>query len=48
MDVSLDIIAMKFGLESMASRRLYNDIAFVHKLINSKLSFLELDSLEGR
>jgi len=36
-DVSVDIIAMEFGLESLASRRLYNDIAFVHKLINGKL-----------
>jgi len=36
-DISLDIIAMKFGLESLASRRSYNDKAFVHKLINGKL-----------
>lgn len=37
MDVILDIIVVKFALESLTIRRLYNDIDFVHKLINGKL-----------
>jgi len=29
---------MDYGLQSLASRRSYNDMTFVHKLINGKLS----------
>jgi len=37
-DVSVYIITVVFGLESRATRQLFNDIALVHKLINGKLS----------
>jgi len=37
----VDTIAMDFGLKSLASRPLYNDIAFVYKLINGKISYPE-------
>lgn len=33
-DESLDVIAKKFGLEPLISRRLYNDVAFIYKLIS--------------
>jgi hypothetical protein len=36
-DVSLDTIALELGLEQLASRRLFNDVNFVYKLINGKL-----------
>jgi len=39
MDVPLDILTVEFGLESLVSRRLCNDIiGLVHKLINGILS----------
>lgn len=37
-NVSLDILAVELGLELLASRRLFNDIAFVYNLIIGKLT----------
>lgn len=41
-NVPLNILAIELGLELLACRRLFGDVAFVHELINCKLSCLEL------
>jgi len=33
-NISIDILDVEFSLESLASRKLYNEIAFVHIFIN--------------
>lgn len=40
-DVSQENLAVEFGLKPLTSRRLWNEINFVHKLINGKLSYPE-------
>lgn len=42
MGVPLDIFAVKLGLELFLSERLFSYAAFVHKLINDKLSRPEI------
>lgn len=37
-DMFQDTLVLEFGFETLASRRLFNDIAFVYKLINCEIS----------
>jgi len=40
-DVGLNSIALELGLEPLTSKRLYNDVAFIYKLIYRLLNCLE-------